>query len=65
MLKIKIESHDYHTYYKAIEEEEPTIRCLLWLQFESFKKVFAGISKKAFGDVPASWLNRRLGLHGN
>lgn len=37
LMKLKIDSNNYHTFYQAIEEEEPIIRCLLWLQVEIFK----------------------------
>jgi hypothetical protein len=38
------------------------VKCLLWLQIESVKTSFAAVVKKAFGDVPADWLYKRLCL---
>lgn len=62
LLKIRIDSNNFFTFYRALEEESPIIRCLLWQKMEEIKNLFAIIVKKSFGDAPKEWLFRRLGL---
>ena len=59
-MKLKIESNNYHIYYNALEEEEPLIRSLLWLQIINFKKTFKDIVRKSFLNLPSKWIFRRL-----
>lgn len=62
-MKLKIEKNNFYEFYRAIEHEQPIIRCLLWLQIQQFKLTFTNIVRKAFGDVPLQWLYKRLCLN--